>query len=223
MAHGFKRGQVVKAIWRAFTLRDEPVPASFNAKIKKLAELGVPLTDAERVGGPGADNSYTPYQAFELGAALKLIDACFKQGEVAFVVKHIRPELRRAYSDILDSPPAIRERLATEDRPKSPPCLVVAHGTTELADPIRRYIADTSYWLTFRSLEFPQSLNPHLKKRTLHLVPQFHRGLEALVKELQERATMVADDHRFVLELSNLAVMITDALPEVQPTQRGRK
>jgi hypothetical protein len=77
----------------------------------------------------------------------------------------------------------------------------------------RRYMADTSYWLTFRSLEFPQILNPHLKKRTLHLVPQFHRGLEALVKELQERATMVADDHRFVLELSNLAV----------PTQRGRQ
>jgi len=47
--------------------------------------------------------------------------------------------------------------------------------------------------------------------------------LEALVKELQERATMLADDHRFVLELSNLAVMITDALPEVQPTPRGRQ
>jgi len=45
--------------------------------------------------------------------------------------------------------------------------------------------------------------------------------LEALVKELQERATMLADDHRFVLELSNFAVMITDALPEIQPTQRG--
>jgi hypothetical protein len=84
-------------------------------------------------------------------------------------------------------------------------------------------LADTSYWLTFRSLEFPQILNSHLKKRTLHLVPQFHRGLEALVKELQERATMLADDHRFVLELSNLAVMITDALPEIQPTQRGRQ
>ena len=72
------------------------------------------------------------------------------------MIKHIRPDLRRAYSDILDSPPAIRQIVATEDRPKSPPRLVVAHGTTELADPDRRYIADTSYWLTFRSLEFPQ-------------------------------------------------------------------
>ena len=51
MPQEFKKGQVVKAIWRAFTLRDEPVPAAFSAKIKKLAELGVPLTDAERVGG----------------------------------------------------------------------------------------------------------------------------------------------------------------------------
>jgi hypothetical protein len=76
------------------------------------------------------------------------------------VIKHIRPDLCRAYSDILDSPPAIRQIVATEDRPKSPPRLVVAHGTTELADPTRRYMADTSYWLTFRSLEFPQILNP---------------------------------------------------------------
>jgi hypothetical protein len=223
MPHKFKKGQVVKAIWRAFTLHDEPIPTAFSAKIKKLAELGVPLTDAERVGGPGVDNNYAPYQAFELGVALKLLDAGFKQGEVAELVKHARPNLRRSYSEILDSPPAVGQNILAKDRPKSPPLLVVAHGSTELADPNRRHSADTSYWLTFRSLEFPQSLHPRAKKGELRLEPQFHRGLELLAQELQNRATTYTDDHRFVLELSNLAMMITNSLPEIQPTQRGRQ
>jgi hypothetical protein len=223
MPRKFKKGQVVKAVWRAFTLRDEPIPAAFSAKIKKLAELGVPLTDAERVGGPGADNNYTPYQAFELGVALKLVDAGFKQGEVANLVKHVRPDLRRAYSEILDSPPAIGQNVFAKDRPNSPPLLVAAHGTTELADSNRRYSADTSFWLTFRSLEFPQALHPRAKKGELRLEPQFYRGLEELVQEMQHLARIETDNHRFVLELSNLAMLITHTLPEIQPTQRGRQ
>ena len=47
MPEVFKRGQVLHSIWRAFTLRDEMIPAAFSAKVKKLAELGVPLTKAE--------------------------------------------------------------------------------------------------------------------------------------------------------------------------------
>src|SRR5438552_105308 len=107
MAKDFKRGQVANAIWLAFTQRDEPVPAAFNAKIKKLAQQDVPLTAEERTGQPGVDNFYTSYQAFELGVALKMVDAGFKQGEVAIFVKHVRQNLRRAYSEILSNPPAI--------------------------------------------------------------------------------------------------------------------
>jgi hypothetical protein len=57
----------------------------------------------------------------------------------------------------------------------------------------------------------------------LRFEPQFHLGLESLARELQGRATTYADDHRFVLELSNLAMMITNALPEIQSMQRGRQ
>jgi hypothetical protein len=219
----FKKGQVVKAVWRAFMQRDEPPPTAFSARIKKLAELGVPLTDAERTGHPGVDNSYTPYQAFELGVALKLLDAGFKQGEAAILVKHVRPDLRRVYSEILDSPPAIGMNVLAKDRPNSPPLLVASEGTTELADPNRRYSADPSYWMTFRSLEFPQVLHPRAKKGELRFEPQFHRGLEALTWQMQRLTQAYTDDHRFVLELSNLAMLITQTLPDIQPTQRGRQ
>jgi hypothetical protein len=223
MAEEFKRGQVTNAIWRAFTQRDKPVPAAFNAKIKKLAQHDVPLTAGERAGQPGVDNFYTPYQAFELGVALKMVDAGFKQGEVAIFVKHVRQNLRRAYSEILGSPPAVGMNVLAKDRPNSPRQMVVDQGKTDLADPNRRYSADTSYWMTVRSLEFPQILRPRAKKGDLRFEPQFHRGFESLASQLHELSQTYGDDHRFVLELSNLAIMITNALPEIQPTQRGRQ
>jgi hypothetical protein len=223
MPQEFKKGQVVRALWRAFTQRDEASPPVFNAKIKKLAELGVPLTDQERAGHPGVDNTYSPYQVFELGVAVKLTDAGYKQGEVAIFVKQVRQNLRRAYFDILDNPPTIGMNVLAKDRPNSPRLMVVDEGSTELADPDRSYSADTSYWMTVRSLEFPQILNPRLKKGELRFETQFHRGFEALASQLQKLSQTYGDDHRFVLELSNLAMLITNTLPEIQPAQRGRQ
>jgi hypothetical protein len=183
----------------------------------------VPLTSEDRAGQPGVDNFYTSYQAFELGVALKMLDAGFKQGEVAIFVKHIRQNLRQAYSEILSSPPAIGMNILATNRPNSPRGMVVNQGKTDLADPNRRYSADTSYWMTVRSLEFPQILHPRAKKGDLRFEPQFHLGFESLASQLLKLSQTYGDDHRFVLELSNLAMMITNALPEIQPTQRGRQ
>jgi hypothetical protein len=224
MPEQYKRGQVASSIWRAFTLRDEPVPAAFNAKIKKLAQLDIPLTEAERSGQPGVDNLYTHYHAFELGVALKMVDAGFKQGEVAIFVKHVRTNLRQAYSEILNNPPAIGMNILAKDRPNSPRRMVVVlGGSTELADPNRPFLADTSYWLTVRSLEFPQILHPRAKKGELHFEPQFHRKFQSLAAHLEKLSQTYGDDHRFVLELSNLAMLITNTLRQIQPTQRGRQ
>jgi hypothetical protein len=222
MSKEFKRGQVAGAIWRAFTLRDEPVPAAFNAKIKKLAQEGIPLTAEERAGQPGVDNVYNSYQAFELGVALKMLDAGFKQGEVAIYVKQVRPNLRRAHSEILSNTPAIGMNVLARNRPNSPRKVVVDQGISELADPNRRFSADTSYWMTVRSLEFPQLVHPRAKKGELRFEPQFHRGFESLASQLHRLSETYGDDHRFVLELSNLAMMITNNLVEIPPTQRGR-
>src|ERR1700727_1974911 len=116
----FSKGQVVRALWRAFTMRDELAPPSFNAKIKKLAELGVPLSDDERTGQPGKNNNYGLFQAFELGIALKLVDAGYKQGEVAVYIKHVRQALRQVHSEILESPPVGGVNVLAKDRPNSP-------------------------------------------------------------------------------------------------------
>jgi hypothetical protein len=221
MPEEYKRGQVASSIWRAFTLRDEAVPAAFNAKIKKLAQLDVPLTEAERSGQPGVDNLYTPYQAFELGVALKMVDAGFKQGEVAIFVKQIRPNLRQAYSEILKNPPAIGMNVLSRDRPNSPRRMVIREGSTEPAH--HSHSADTSYWMTVRSLEFPQILHPRAKKGELHFEPQFHPQFASLVSHLEKLSQTYGDDHRFVLELSNLAMLIINALRQIQPTQRGRQ
>jgi hypothetical protein len=223
MPQRYKKGQVVKALWRVFTQRDEPSPPVFDAKIKKLAELGVPLTDQERAGQPGFNNTYSPDQVFELGVALKLVDAGFKQGEVAIFIKQVREHLRLAYSEILNNPPAIGMNVLARDRPNSPRRMVVDQGSTELADPNGHHQADTTYWMTVRSLEFPQILNPRLKKGELRFEPQFHRTLGALASQMQKLSQTYGDDHRFVLELSNLAMLITNTLPEIQPVQRGRQ
>ena len=174
----------------------------------------MPLTKAERAGHPEVDNAYTPYHAFELGVALKLLDAGFKQGEVAILVKHIRADLQRAYLSILENPPAIGQNCLTKDRPNSPRLMVVDKGKTELANSTRHHSADTSYWITFRSLEFPQKLKIlALRKANCASSRNFTSNWNSLTHELQGRATTYADDHRFVLELSNLAMMITNALP----------
>jgi hypothetical protein len=223
MTDKFWKGQVVSALWRAFTERDEAAPPAFSAKIKKLAELGIPLSNQERAGHPGVNNTYTPYQAFELGVALKLLDAGFKQGEAAIFVKHVRQDLRRAYSEILANPPAVGQNTLAKDRPNTPRRMVVDRGTTKLAERSRHDSADTSYWMTVRSLEFPQVLHPRTKKGELRFEPQFHRSLEKLSEQMQHLADYPVDNHRFVLELSNFAVTVTQLLPKIQPTQRGRQ
>jgi hypothetical protein len=219
----FKRGQVIQALWYAFTLREEAVPTPFSTKIRKMGELGVPLTAAEKAGQPGLDNNYTAYHAFELGVALKLLDAGFKQGEVAILVQQVRPKLRTAFTHILESPPAIGMNVLAKDRPNSPPKIVVQRGETELGDPSRHHSADTTYWLTFRSLEFPQLLHPKAKKGELRFEPQFHKGFEALAAQMERLASTYGDDHRFVLELSNLAQLLDGKLPLIRPAQRGRQ
>jgi hypothetical protein len=220
MTETFKKGQVVRAIWHSLTMREEVPPPGFNAKIKKLAELGVPLSDDERVGQPGKDNNYTSFQAFELGVSLKLVDAGFKQGEVAAYIKHARQSLLRVHSEILKNPPVIGANVLAKDRPNSPRWAIADRGWPE---PANSELADTSYWMTVRSLEFPQILNPRARKGELRFEPQFHCGFVALAHHMRLLAQNYTDDNRFVLELSNLAMMIANSLREVLRTPRGRK
>src|SRR5260370_2021050 len=133
----FKRGQVGWALWRAFSRGDEKVPAAFSTRLRKMGELGVPLSEKERPGQAGIDIDYTVHHAFELGVALKCLDIGLKQSEVAFFMHHIRDDLREVYRAIMASPPSPRQRIFATTSPNIPPPMVITVANpTGLAAPL---------------------------------------------------------------------------------------
>jgi hypothetical protein len=222
----FKRGQVVWALWRAFSHRDEKVPPAFSTRLRKMGELGVPLSEKERPGQAGIDIDYTVDHAFELGVALKCLDAGLKQSEVAFFMHHIRDDLREVYRAIMASPPSPRQRILAKDRPNSPARMVVAGGDPQgLGDPLRSSLSDNSVYMTFRSVEIREAwgTSKSKKKEPFIFVPKFLRGLEAVTEEMERLSHYIGDDTRIVIELSNLAVIVTDCLKEAPEMRRGRQ
>ena len=109
----FGRGQVEWALWRCFTISivtaDIEAPKSFLTRIKRLLEIdrGLDLGDAEvppqadyAFAPPPSDESgetaYSAVDAFCLAIALDLLDAGFKQAEIVFLMRYLRPELHTA-------------------------------------------------------------------------------------------------------------------------------
>jgi hypothetical protein len=222
----FKRGQVVWALWRVFSRRRDRVPAAFATRVRKLGELGVPLSAKERPGQAGIDIDYMVEHAFELGVALKCLDIGLKQSEVAFFMQHIRDDLREVYRTIMASPPSPGQRIFAKDRPNSPACMVVAGGNPRrLGDTTRCNISDNSVYMTFRSVEIREAwdASQSKKKEPFIFVPKFHQGLEAVTEEIERLAHYIEDHSRIVIELSNFAVLLTDALQEAPQMRRGRQ
>jgi hypothetical protein len=224
--HTFKRGQVVSALWRAFAHGRDKVHPTFATRIRKMGELGVPLSERERPGQAGIDIDYTVEHAFELGVALKCLDTGLKQSEVAFFMRHVRDDLREVYRTIMASPPSPRQRIFAKDRPNSPARMVVTGGNPKgLGDPLRSNVSDTSVYMTFRSVEIREAwgASQSKKKEPFIFVPKFHRGLEAVTEEIEKLAHYIEDDIRIVIELSNFAVLLTDALQQAPQMRRGRQ
>jgi hypothetical protein len=230
----FKRGQVVWAVWRAFShLGQDQVPAAFKTRVRKMSELGVPLSQKEKPGQPGIDIEYTAYNAFELAVALTCQDTGLKQSEVAFFVRHSRSSLRTCYQRIMASPPSPSMLILGTDRPNSPRRIVVQDGDPKgLGDQSRAKIADTSCFMSFRYVEIREAWSKLKFKSSdwggkgeqpFFFVPKFHYGLAALAKEMDWIATAYQDNIRIVIELSNLAVIVTEALKQAPETRRGRQ
>lgn len=122
------------------------MPAAFLARIRKLGELGVSLSDQERSGQAGVDIDHSVEHALELGVALKCLDIGLKQSAVAYLISHIREGLCREYWRIMESPPAPRQRILASDRPASPVRPFIEGADPEgLGEPNHIYLADTSY------------------------------------------------------------------------------
>jgi len=232
----FKRGQVVWAVWRSFShLGQDPrqIPAAFKTRVRKMNELGVPLSQKEKPGQPGIDIEYTPFNAFELAVALTCQDTGLKQSEVAFFVRQSRPSLRASYERIMASPPSPSMQIAATDRPKSPRGMVVQGGDPNgLGDQSRANVADTSCFMSFRYVEIREAWG-NLKSKPsdrgrkggypFFFAPKFHYGLAELAREMDWIATAYQDNLRIVIELSNLAVIVTEALKQAPEMRRGRQ
>jgi hypothetical protein len=234
----FKRGQVIWAVWRAFSHlgqdpRPEQVPTTFKTRVRKMGELGVPLSEKEKPGQSGIDIEYTAYNAFELAVALTCQDTGLKQSEVAFFMRHSRPALRACYERIMASPPSPGMQILGRDRPNSPTRMVVqAPDPKGLGDPSRSNVADTSCFMSFRYVEIREAWS-NLKFKSsdwggkgehpFFFVPKFHYGLVELAKEMDWIAAAYQDNIRIVIELSNLAVIVTESLTRAPEIRRGRQ
>lgn len=216
----YKRNQVAWALWR-FVARGrheaEAPPRVFLTRIKRLLELDRAAAE-ERPGyafaedapkGQGSDMPFSAFDAFCLALALDLTDAGFKQGEVVYLLQHVRRRLRIEYDWI---------------------CLVPGPVRRERRKPIPGrpfYVADGQRWLddqvfaVIRKVEMTE-LYPKLAERAepVFLEPVYCRGIEALQRELAK----MNEVHRkaFVLELAVAATHVRHLLEIAPARHRGR-
>jgi hypothetical protein len=133
----FGRGQVEWALWCSFArarFNTGDVPQVFRTRIKRLLDIDRDL-DLTGVEAPpkaeyafaappaveGAEAEYRAVDAFCLAIALDLLDSGFKQSEIVFLMRYLRPELERRFPALLESPSLInRQRYRAEAYPDLP-------------------------------------------------------------------------------------------------------
>jgi hypothetical protein len=223
----YKRSQVEWALWGLFARQSaanpDDIPSVFRTRIKRLIELdqstdekGMPkqLVFVEtKIHGQGKDQPYTLFNTFCLALGLDLLDAGFKQSEIVFVLRHLRPGIVGGFKAVLESPPVLRSRLPAEQRPKSPKYM---EGNIEYAD--------TRVFFHFERVEVKEAYvgfrGKDIPKHPLIINPKVFMGLAELTKEL-DRMNM---DYRkaLILEISETIIRLKQFLKEAPLTARGR-
>ena len=131
------RGQVEWALWCSFaraSFNTGDVPQIFRTRIKRLLEIDRDLDLSEAEVPPKADYAFAPrppidsgavayraVDAFCLAIALDLLDAGFKQAEIVFLMRYLRPELQKRFPALLVPPSLIsRQHYRARDYPDLP-------------------------------------------------------------------------------------------------------
>jgi len=226
----FGRGQVEWALWCSFArarFNAGDVPRVFRTRIKRLLDIDrdldlsgaevAPDTDYAFVAPPsaeGAEADYKAVDAFCLAIALDLLDSGFKQSEIVFLMRYLRPELEKRFPALLEPPSLInRQRYRAEGYPDLPSS---KHRG-------RRY-ADRRLFVILQKVELTEIIPVTARGRPtgpVILEPVFCEGAEALGAELSK--TM--PDHRravTVLELAATAQAVQVWLAEAPVIRRGR-
>ena len=226
----YGRGQVEWALWCSFArarFNTSDVPRVFRTRIKRLLDIDrdldltgaevPPETDYAFAAPPpaaGAEAEYRAVDAFCLAIALDLLDSGFKQSEIVFLMRYLRPELERRFPALLELPSLInRQRYRAEDYPDLPS---YEHRQ-------RRY-ADRRLFVILQKIELTEILPASMRGAPtgpVILEPVFCKGVEALGTKLNE--TM--PDHRravTILELAATAQAVQAWLAEAPVIRRGR-
>ncbi|MEN8129634.1 MAG: hypothetical protein ABFS45_05445 [Pseudomonadota bacterium] len=224
MEKTYKRGQVEWAIWQSldsqYAFGREP-PKTFQTRIKRLLEIDrAAPEDSPRFAfsegppsGQGVDVSFTPFDAFCLALALDLLDMGFKQSEIVFLLRHIRPLLKNEFDWMTSRRIPLRQVALAENHPDLP----------SFWEGDRR-LADFRLFTLIQKVELkelhPSTANAEDMNSPFIYQPVFCRGIEALDLEINRRNWSFRK--ALVLELSTTATLVTRFLDEAPATKRGR-
>jgi hypothetical protein len=216
----FSRGQMEWALWQSMSHHNgnapqrASIPPIFLYRIKRLIEFDAQQA-AEVFGtsprvGRGAVATYTRFHVFLMRLALVLLDSGFKQGDVIFLLKHIKSRLEQQYSRILKS---------HRHNPRD------VCGTDTFPDRPQRFdnprLADMSVFMLIKKNEILECLN-NMEGRTDPLIfqPEFYYGRLHLMKEM---SLAFREPSAMLIELDGISVSINTWLSEAPVKRRGRK
>lgn len=230
----YKRGQVEWGLWRAVPFnrgtRDAPPPI-FRTRIKRLLDLdrdldvasfgAAPESDFAFValadGGSGIEMQYAPFDVFCLAIALDLLDVGFKQGEIVYLMRHLRDTLEGWFSKLLDRPSLNDRQPHLASKFPKLPVLQRSGGKAPLAD--------ARVFLVLNRIEMTEVL-PVAKVRgkakpAVFLAPIVCEGITGLAEQLNalmplHRRTVVT------LEIAAVAQAIVEFLAVAPLVPRGR-
>ena len=215
----YKRNQVEQAIWQVMAHQkghSQKPPKKFSTRIKRLLELDRSHEDGPyafsnaKPLGRGADVAFAPSDAFILALGMELLDSGYKQAEIVFLLRHIRPELKKAFSLIEKNPSPLRSIAAAEDYPELP-----SYQVNELE------VADFRIFAIIEKIEIDE-IYIETKKTDIPLIlkPLFCLGIKALQKELNTRGWSFRK--AMIVELSTIGTQVAQYLGEIPATRRGK-
>jgi hypothetical protein len=226
----YGRGQIEWALWCSFaraSFNTGDMPQIFRTRIKRLLDIDRDLDLSDAEVPPEADYAFAPFpssesgeapysavDAFCLAIALDLLDAGFKQAEIVFRMRYLRPELQKRFPKLLELPSLIdRQRRRAQDYPDLP----------SYEDGGHRY-ADGRLFVILQKVELneiiPDASGRHHAEPVI-LEPVFCAGVTALGAELHD---IMPNRRRtaMVLEVAATAQAVQDFLAKAPVIRRGR-
>lgn len=221
----YRRVQAEWSLWRAFV--DPPprgeIDATAKTRIKRLLDIDrndAPASTTRQAGrwafsaqptsGSGTEAAFRAFDVFCLGLGLELLDMGFKQGEIVFLIRHIRPVLQPAFRRIIDHyPPLSFQRHGAKDYPSLP-------RTRDGREP------DDAVFLLIRKVEVDEFIRLPTRRRTQEIfAPAFCFGETDLIATISTSA--VYRRKAIIVELARLARQVQRLLQDAPVRRRGPK